>query len=278
MEVIYSVERVNEERVLMYNELLLDFETVPENFQALAPRLDNTDSEDFQGTIHYSKGQLFLEFLESAFGRAAFDEFLSAYFTEYAFGTITTEQFLDYLDAHLLSQEGSPVTRAQAELWTYGPGLPEDVRVPVSRNLENAKALAAAWSAGEITLSEVSFDEWSPQAKIHFINSIDVGLSHEKLAELDAGLGLSTTSNAEIARTWFIQVAKRRFTDAYEPLQAYLKRHGRGRLITPVYEALAANGEDLELAQEVFAGARDTYHPIAQEWIAGRLFADEGGE
>lgn len=272
MEVIYNVERVDEERVLLYNELLLDLEEVPEDMQALAPRLDITDSEDFQGTIHYSKGQLFLEYLESAFGRGAFDEFLSSYFEEFAFGTITTERFLDYLDAHLLSQEGSPVTRAQAEKWTYAPGLPEEAQIPVSKNLDNAKALAEAWSAGEIELSEVPFEEWSPQAKIHFINNIDPDLSFEKLAELDAGLGLSATSNAEIARTWFVQVARRRFTDAYEPLEAHLNRFGRGRLITPVYGALAENGEDLELAREMFERARDAYHPIAQEWIAGRLY------
>jgi len=272
MEVIYNVERVDEERVLMYNELLLDLETVPEEMQALAPRLDNTDSEDFQGTIHYSKGQLFLEYLEDAFGRTAFDEFLSAYFEEFAFGTITTERFLDYLDEHLLSQEDSPVTRAQAEQWTYEPGLPAEARIPVSKNLDNAKALADAWSAGEIQLSDVPFEEWSPQAKIHFINNIAPDLPFEKLAELDGGLGLSATSNAEIARTWFIQVAKRRYTDAYEPLEAHLNRYGRGRLIAPVYRALAANGEDRELAREMFERARSAYHPLTIEWIASGLY------
>jgi len=272
MEVIYNVERVDEERVLMYNELLLDFERVPEKMQALAPRLDNTDSEDFQGTIHYSKGQLFLEYLEDAFGRKAFDDFLSAYFEEFAFGTITTERFLDYLDERLLSQEGSPVTRAQAEQWTYEPGLPVDARIPVSKNLENAKALAEAWSADEIQLSEVPFEDWSPQARIHFINSIAPDLSFEKLAALDGGLGLSATSNAEIGRTWFIQVAKRRYTAAYEPLEAHLNRYGRGRLIAPVYAALAANGEDLELAREMFERARSAYHPLTNEWIANGLY------
>jgi len=272
MEVIYNVERVDEERVLMYNELLLDLETVPEKMQALAPRLDNTDSEDFQGTIHYSKGQLFLEYLEDAFGRTAFDEFLSAYFEEFAFGTITTERFLDYLDEHLLSQEDSPVTRAQAEQWTYEPGLPAEARIPVSKNLDNAKALAEAWSAGEIQLSDVPFEEWSPQAKIHFINNIAPDLPFENLAELDGGLGLSATSNAEIARTWFIQVAKRRYTDAYEPLEAHLNRYGRGRLIAPVYRALAANGEDRELAREMFERARSAYHPLTIEWIASGLY------
>ena len=120
-------------------------------------------------------------------------------------------------------------------------------------------------------LSDVPFAEWSPQAKIHFINSIAPDLSFEKLAELDEGLGLSATSNAEIGRTWFIQVAKRRYTDAYEPLEAHLNRYGRGRLIAPVYTALAANGEDLELAREMFERARSAYHPLTNEWIASGL-------
>jgi len=275
MEVIYNVPRVDEERVLMYNEMLLDFERVPLKMQALAPRLDNTESEDFQGTIHYSKGQLFLEYLEHAFGRDAFDAFLSSYFAEFAFGTITTERFLDYLDVHLLSQEGSPITRAQAERWTYEPGLPEDARIPVSENLNAAKALAVAWSADQIELAEIPFATWSPQAKIHFINGLAEDLSNEKLGELDAGLGLSATSNAEIGRTWFIQVATRRYTDAYEQLEAHLQRYGRGRLIAPVYSALVANGEDGDLAREMFERARDAYHPLVVGWIVSGLAEDD---
>ena len=271
MEVIYDVKRVDEERVLMYRELLLDLEEVPEHMQALAPRLDDTTSEDFQGGIHYSKGQLFLEYLEKAFGREAFDEFLTSYFKEFAFGTITTEQFLDYLEANLLSQEGSPVTREQAEQWTYQPGLPEGTPIPQSENLDSAEALAIAWAEEKVDLAEIPFAEYSPQAKIHFINSLPADLAFEKLAELDEGLGLSETQNAEIGRTWFIQVATRRYTDAYEHMEVHLSRFGRGRLIAPVYRALAMNGEDLELASEIFARARGAYHPLTAAWIEGGL-------
>ncbi len=275
MEVIYDVDRVDEERVLMYRELLLDFERVPEKMQALAPRLDEADPDGFQGTIHYNKGQLFLQFLENAFGRDAFDAFLAEYFREFAFGTITTEQFLDFLDAKLLSQEGSPVTREQAERWTYGPGLPDDAPIPASANLDEAAAMAEAWSASRIELAEIPVDQWSPQAKIHFINSLPEDLSHDKLAELDAGWKLSETRNGEIGRTWFIQVATRRYTGAYEQLEAHLKRYGRGRLIAPVYGALATNGEDLELAQAMFERARDAYHPLVSGWIAGGLYRED---
>lgn len=267
MEIIYDVARVDEERVLMYEELQLDFERVPVPMQALAPRLENADPDGFQGTIHYSKGQFFLEYLEQAFGREAFDRFLAAYFKEFAFGTITTEIFLDYLDANLLSLEGSPVTRAQAEQWTYGPGLPEGAPIPRSENLDASAELALSWAAGDIDIADISRDEWSPHAAIHFINSLPADLPLEKMAELDAAWDLSDTSNAEIGRTWFIQVATRRYTDAYEQMEDYLNRYGRGRLIAPVYGALARNGEDLELAREMFARARDAYHPITVSWI-----------
>ncbi len=271
MEVIYDVERVDEERVLNYRELLQDFENVPAPMQALAPRLDDADPDGFQGTVHYHKGQLFLRYLEEAFGREAFDAFLAGYFREFAFGTITTEQFLDYLDKQLLSVEGAPLTREQVERWTYEPGLPDDAPVPSSANLDNAAALAAAWAAGDVALDEIRTATWSPQATIHFINSLPGDLPLARLAEIDAAWGLSITRNAEIGRAWFIQVATRRYTGAYDELEAHLNRYGRGRLIAPVYAALANNGEDRELARQMFVRAKDNYHPIAAGWIGGML-------
>ncbi len=75
--------------------------------QALAPRLDSGNPDDFQGTIHYSKGSCSLQYLENAFGRDAFDRFLFSYFDDFAFQTITTERFLDYLDENLLQSRAS---------------------------------------------------------------------------------------------------------------------------------------------------------------------------
>ena len=273
MEVIYDAGRVDEERVLMYRELLLDLEEVRPEMQALAPRLDDADPDGFQGTIHYSKGQLFLEYLEHAFGREVFDEFLAGYFREFAFGTVTTEQFLDYLDARLLGREDSPVTRAEVESWTYGPGLPATAVIPSSANLDRAAELAVSWAAGDIELGDISVAGWSPHARIHFINNLPADLSAAQLGELDAAWNLSDTRNAEIGRTWFIQVAERRYTPAYDALAAHLQRYGRGRLIAPVYAALAGTGHDGALAAELFGQAKSKYHPIAVAWIESSLHA-----
>jgi len=267
MEVIYGEERAAEENVLGYRELLIDFEEVSLDQQALAPNFESGDPDDFQGTIHYHKGNLLLQYLENAFGREVFDDFVLRYFDEHAFGTITTEEFLDYLDKELLSVHEGKVSRAQVEQWLYEPGLPDDALIPSSRSLDRAAELAVLWSQGEIDIVSVPVEDWSPHAMKHFINNLDVALSTEKLGELDTALRFSDTGNAEIGRTWFIQVAQRQYRPAYDELEQYLGRYGRTRLVKPIYIALAQNGSDRELAKELFIRARGSYHPLTNASI-----------
>jgi len=267
MEVIYSTERAAEENVLGYRELLIDFAEVRPELQALAPPFTSGDPDDFQGTIPYHKGNLFLQYLENAFGREVFDEFIRSYFDEHAFGTITTEAFLEYLDRELLSAHEGKVSRAQVEQWLYEPGLPDEALIPSSISLDRAAELAVLWSKGEIDIADAPTDDWSPHAVVHFINSLDDDLSTEKLSALDGALGLSNTKNAEIGRTWFIQVAQRQHRTAYDNLEQYLRRYGRTRLVRPIYIALAQNGSDLELAKTLFVGARGIYHPLTNASI-----------
>jgi len=262
MEVIYSEERATELAVVDYRELLLDFDVVPLEQQALAPTFERGDPDDFQGVIYYHKGNLLLKYLEQKFGRDTFDDFISDYFGEFAFGTITSEVFLDYLDEKLLSAHAGKVSRADVEEWLYQPGLPDSAPIPVSASLDAAAGFAQQWSQGEIDIADVPAAGWSPQGMIHFINNLDADLSEEQLIELDTALGLSNTYNAEIGRTWFIQVAKRRYRQGYEKLDDYLNRYGRTRLVKPLYQALVENGSDAALAREMFERARGLYHPI----------------
>ena len=271
MQAIYGDDRVAELNVIDYHELLVDFETVPLEQQALAPSFESGDPDDFQGVVHYHKGSLFLNYLETAFGREPFDAFISSYFSDFAFGTINSEQFLEYLDENLLSAHPGKVSRAQVEQWLYEPGLPDTVIIPTSKNLDNAARAAVEWSQGDVNIEDIPTSEWSPQAMIHFINGLDANLGTERLIELDNALGLSETRNAEIGRTWFIQVAQRQHRPAYDELTSYLHRFGRTRLVRPIYFALATNGVDLELAKSLFADARANYHPITNTSIEARF-------
>jgi leukotriene-A4 hydrolase len=262
MQEIYDEDRADEENVINYEELLLDFENVDPKYQPLAPTIARVDPEADRGAIVYHKGNLFLQYLEKAYGREIFDQFIANYFDEFAFEAITSEDFLDYLDKRLISVHHGILTREQVERWLYEPGLPDDAVIPASKNLQTAAALATQWSSGEVDATELPVSGWSAHAMIHFINSLDADLSTEKLVELDKALGLSETQNAEIARTWFIQVATRRHEPAYEELAKYVHRYGRVRLVRPVYKALVKNGRDQEFARQLFESARKDYHPI----------------
>ena len=262
MELLFGKERADEERVIGYRELMEQLPDIKPQMQALAPRLSREDIEETQGTVHYEKGQLLLEYLEHEFGRDVFDGFLTAYFAHFRFQAITSEQFLGYLKENLLDRYPGKVSREQVSQWLYDPGLPEEAVIPVSASLQQAASLALQWADGTVSLESVPLEDWSPLAVVHFINSLPDTLGDEQLGKLDARYGFSVSGNAEIGRSWFIEVAKRRFQPAYDEMQGFLKRHGRMRLVVPVYQALAENGHDRALADSIFAIAKLGYHPI----------------
>jgi len=262
MEVLYGKERADEERVLAYQGLREGLETVPAEMQALAPVFEFGDPDIGQDGLEYSKGQLMLETLEAVFGRDTFDEYLAGYFEHFEFQAITSEQFLDFIDTRLLQKYPGHYSRAQIEQWLYQPGIPDGAAVPTSSSLEEAVAMAGAWSSGEWAVVELPAEDWSPQAMVAFINALPADLSQQQLVELDQSLGLSKAGNVEIARAWFIQVALRKYRPAYHQMDSYLNRYGRTRLIKPVYAALLANGEDSGLAWAIFTKARAVYHPL----------------
>lgn len=262
MEELYGKARADEERVLDWNALQADIETVPARFQPLAARVLPADGEGPQQGMYYAKGQFFLEHLERLFGRERFDPFITDYFTAFSWQSITSETFLDYLDRHLLSAHPGIYTREQAGQWLYEPGVPSDFVPPTSSTLEASTAAAAGFARGDTDLASLGTEDWSPQATVNFIEQLPKELPAERLSAADEHFGFSTSRNAEIARAWFIQVAQRRFQPAYPAMKDHLARHGRMKLIVPVYGALAKNGVDADLSRQLFEERRDRYHPI----------------
>jgi hypothetical protein len=260
MEVLFGKERADEERVLTYLGLLESLKTVKLDMQPLAPRFDSGDPDVGQEGMEYAKGQLMLETLEAAFGREVFDAYLAGYFQHFAWQAITTEQFLEYIDGALLQAHSGVYSRAELEQWLYQPGVPESAHIPQSASLAEIDRIAGLWASGEISSDKLPAADWSPQGVVRFIGALPVDLSEAKLTKLDAALGLSQSGNAEIARSWFIQVAKRRHLPAYPAMDSYLARYGRARLVQPVYAELAKNGHDQSMAKRLFEANRRTYH------------------
>ena len=95
---------------------------------------------------------------------------MQGYFRHFAWQSITSEQFLKYLNENLLSSYPEKYSREQAAEWLYEPGVPADFQPPRSVNLDQSAQAAANWARGELTLEHMHAEDWSPQATVHFIN------------------------------------------------------------------------------------------------------------
>jgi hypothetical protein len=106
---------------------------------------------------------------------------------------------------------------------------------------------------------------------MHFIDALPRRMDAVRLAALDREFGLTTSRNAEIAHVWFRLAIANRDTRVYEAMAQYMTRIGRLRLIVPLYRDLATTPEGRVLAKQIYAGARDGYHPVTQDAIGAVL-------
>ena len=263
MHQVYGEKRAQMEYFLDVQGLENALEEMPPGDQILAIDLRGRDADDVFTGVPYTKGQLFLTWLETRLGRERFDEFLRAYFDRFAFKSITTEQFMVFLDEALLSKYPDAVPEARVREWIFEPGLPEDRPRPYSDAFEAIADFTGAWLADERTLAESGSDTWSVHEWLYFLNNLPKDLAPSRLVELDAAFDLTGTRNNEIAHSWFLQAIAHDYEPAYARMEDYLVAIGRRKLIVPLYIALTRTDSGRDFAKRVYARARPGYHPLA---------------
>jgi len=270
MEALYGEKRAVMEQALGLEDLKRDIaDAARPSLTQLKLNDDLTHPDEAFSQVTYVKGQFFLNFLEDRFGRAAFDPFLKSYFNTYAFESITTEDFLAFLDANLRAKNPGAVTDAEIDEWVYGQGLPGTIRNPQSDAFDTVAAASSRWTRGEITAEELPTADWSTHEWLHFLNGLPA-LSQAQYKALDDAYSLTGTQNAETAFAWYMQTIKGGYAPALPAVEEFLMSVGRGKFIYRLYGALKDNGQ-AEMANRVFANAKAGYHPIAQRRISDVL-------
>jgi leukotriene-A4 hydrolase len=260
---VYGEKQEMMERVLGLSDLKADLATLKPADQQLAVDLRGRDPGEVFTEVPYEKGRLFLTWLDDKFGREPFDAFLRGYFDHFAFKSITTEQFLDYLQVNLLDRHPGTVTREQVMAWVTGPGLPADALLPVTGEFAPVDAARAAWLGGGLASKKLKADTsgWVTQQWQYFLDGMPEGLTHAQMTDLDRTFDFTKTTNAEIGRSWFLLVIRHQFQPGNARLEAYLETIGRRKLITPLYEEMMKTPGGAAQAKRVYAIARPGYHP-----------------
>lgn len=233
--------------------------------------LEGRNPDDGVTSIPYDKGYFFLRLMEETVGRDRFDEFLKNYFQGHKFEVMTTEEFLDYLRANLLTEEEFKSIRVKE--WIYEIGIPDNLpEVQSDRFAKVDEALTTFMDNGQLPAESVS-TAWTTHEWLHFINSIPENVSVEQLTQLDEAYGLSASGNSEISAAWFQPTIAAGYEAVYPKVESFLTSVGRRKFLTPTYKALLEAGKE-QMAKDIYAKARPNYHAVSRETLDA-LLGDE---
>ena len=262
MEALYGPSYANMLAQLGYQDLEADVNDLgPESADThLKLHLDGRDPDEGMTDIAYEKGAFFLILLEEKAGRELFDKFLQQYFKEHQFQTLTTEEFIPYLNENLIDKHQLDVN---IDEWIYAPGIPESIRRPQSNRFAEVDTQIEAVQSGKAAKS-LNTKDWTTHEWLHFIRHLPVELAVDKVREIDQAYGFSQSGNSEILAAWFDLSIRNGYGKEIRPeVEAFLVKIGRRKFLTPLYRAYKESGQ-LETAREIFEKARPNYHSVSR--------------
>ncbi len=274
LEDLYGKERVDMERLLGREELKKEIAEFAPHAQILHVDLTDRDPDDGMTRIPYEKGSLFLEVLESTYGRDRFDRFLKDYFDHFAFKSITTADFVSYLKTNLIDANPKVAEPIDVDAWIEKPGLPENFPVVSSNRFARVEEAAKTWSEPGVKIDVERAKEWTTHEWVHFLQSLPHQLPVERMAALDTAFGLTNRGNAEVAQQWLVIAIRNAYSPADARLEKFLTTIGRRKFLMLLYGELNKSHEGANRAKAIFAKAKPFYHPIAAESV-GKLLGVE---
>lgn len=264
MESLYGKDYTDMLALLGYQDLMRTMEEEEPAMQSLKLNLVNKHPDDGMTDVAYEKGYFFLRLLEQTAGRDNFDAFLKAYFDEHKFQTITTEEFIDYLNKNLIEPHNLSVN---VDEWVYGEGVPDNCPKVISTRFNGVEAsLEQFYKTGKVEGS-IKADEWTIHEWLHFIRNLKDGTTPEQMAMLDNAFHLTQSGNSEIAAIWFEKSINFGYDAIDKELEAFLVKVGRRKFLMPLYTALAATPEGKEKALAIYKKARPNYHYVSYNSI-----------
>ena len=240
----------------------------------LRTEMKGVDPDDAFSSIPYEKGARLLALIERTAGRARFDRFIRDYIAKYRFTSITTEEWVAFLEARI----PGVAAQVQVEHWLHDPGMPSNAPVFRSPALEDLSRLAEGWAAGARPSKE-QIARWKPSETLIFLQRLPRQVDRASCEWLDANLSLTGRGNYEILVEWLTIAAGSDYEPVFPRVREVLARVGRMKYLRPLYTALGRNPRTRALAREIFAAAGPSYHSLSRrvvESVIGKYQEQDG--
>jgi hypothetical protein len=231
--------------------------------------LEGVDPDEVYSQVPYEKGFLFVALLERTVGRKRMDAFLRAYMDRFEFTSITTEDFLEFLEQQL----PGVAEKMGARAWIYESGVPENEPVFSSPRREELQALGAGWSEGARP-DPAQAKDWSVDEWLVWFGKLPQTLSAADCDWLEKNFAFNQSNNSEILCKWLVIAVNSSYEPAFEKVREFLGTYGRMKYLKPLYKALHENPKTRELGLSIFEQHKALYHPIARGGLESILGLD----
>ena len=224
--------------------------------------LSGVDPDDAFSSIPYEKGARFVCVLERYAGREKFDRLMREYIKAFRFTSITSEEFLDFLERELPGAAAA----VQAKAWLYETGMPPNAPVFQSEKLDELTAAANAF-AGARRPDPQQTRAWSPSELLIFLQHLPRELDTEALEWLERSFNLTRKGNYEILVEWLTIAAGSGYEPVFSRVREVLLEVGRMKYLRPLYTALGRQPRTRALAREIYAQGKAGYHTLSRRVI-----------
>lgn len=262
IEAVYGKEEAKMQEALGRQTLEKDVADLPKNDTKLKGEFNGRDPDDAMTNIPYEKGYAFLRTIEEAVGREKFDKFLRSYFDKHAFQSRSTEQFIADLRLNLISNDKALEEKIGIDKWVYEPGIPSNAPPVGSAKFTAINTLIANFRKTGI-VAGMHKQVQSANELLYFITHLPADLTSAEMAAIDKEFKFTQSGNSEVQSAWYTLCIRHQYKAADPYIENFLMNVGRRKFIVPLYSELIKTPEGKKRAKDIYAQARQNYHPVA---------------
>lgn len=218
---------------------------------------DVKDADSFTTLVAYYKGCFFLKECEMAVGRGKFDVFIHKYMKSFQFQSMTTERFIDFMQAEL----PEVFEKLNVQEWVYDPGMPGSWNKPQSHLYDEIVNILDEYKKGRRPAKE-QVKNWGHYQTLSFLQGLPRVISVEDCKYFESVLELEKANDAAFLSNYYAICISSGYQEVMPRVEKFLGRVGRMYYIFPVVRALIETDWSKDAVRPLFERVKGKHHQI----------------
>ncbi|HET9590220.1 MAG TPA: leukotriene A4 hydrolase C-terminal domain-containing protein [Anaerolineales bacterium] len=227
---------------------------------------DEKDADSFTTVIPYIKGWFFLQECEHAVGRERFDAFVQKYIEAFQFKSLTTEEFLNFLQAEL----PEVFEKVDVDKWVYEPGLPDERHRPKSHLYDEVQQVLDKYQHGTRPV-KAQVQGWHRFQILSFLQGLPKKIPVEDCEYFEEILELIIRNDASLYSFFYATCIVSGYDAVLPRVEEFMAKVGRMLYILPIVRAMIETDWSREHVRPLFERVRERHHQITIHRIEGLL-------